>query len=146
MISMMAEKCSPGRIKRREYLMYLVAVRDQEHRARQLNLHVRKKKLREIPGVRVLGVPARRAGIVSFTAEPLQPLDVALLLDSQGIAVRSGTHCAIPLHRRLGLSGSVRVSPAFYNTAEEIDGLAVALERSLDSARKGGILKAKGNG
>lgn len=48
MISMMAEKCCPGRIKRREYLMYLVAVRDQEHRARQLNLHVRKKKLREI--------------------------------------------------------------------------------------------------
>ena len=48
MISMMAEKCSPGRIKRREYLMYLVAVRDQEHRAREMNLHVRKKRLREI--------------------------------------------------------------------------------------------------
>ena len=48
MISMMAEKCSPGRIKRREYLMYLVAVRDQEHRAREMNLHVRKKKLRQI--------------------------------------------------------------------------------------------------
>ena len=128
-------------------LEYLHAIGRRRIAAREnALLRYTEKKLREIPGVRVLGVPARRAGIVSFTAEPLQPLDVALLLDSQGIAVRSGTHCAIPLHRRLGLSGSVRVSPAFYNTAEEIDGLAVALERSLDSARKGGILKAKGNG
>ena len=128
-------------------LEYLHAIGRRRIAAREnALLRYTEKKLREIPGVRVLGDPARRAGIVSFTAEPLQPLDVALLLDSQGIAVRSGTHCAIPLHRRLGVTGSVRVSPAFYNTAEEIDGLAVALERSLDSARKGGILKAKGNG
>ena len=85
----------------------------------------------------MLGAPAHRLGLVSFTAEPLQPLDIALLLDSQGIAVRSGSHCAIPLHQRLGLAGSVRVSPAFYNTAEEIDALAVALARTLDCAGKG---------
>lgn len=97
-------------------------------------LRYTEKKLREIPGVRVLGSPAHRFGLVSFTAEPLQPLDIALMLDSQGIAVRSGNHCAIPLHQRLGLTGSVRVSPAFYNTAEEIDALAAALERTLDSA------------
>ena len=97
-------------------------------------LRYTEKKLREIPGVRVLGSPAHRYGLVSFTAEPLQPLDIALMLDSQGIAVRSGNHCAIPLHQRLGLTGSVRVSPAFYNTAEEIDALAAALERTLDSA------------
>ena len=48
MITLKAEKAVPGRIKRREYLMYLVAVRDQEHLAQQLNLHVRKKKLRQI--------------------------------------------------------------------------------------------------
>jgi hypothetical protein len=48
MIRLRAEKAVPGRIKRREYLMYLVAVRDQEHRAREMNLHVRKKKLRQI--------------------------------------------------------------------------------------------------
>ena len=71
---------------------------------------------------------------------------LTMLLDSQGIAVRSGSHCAIPLHARLGLSGSVRVSPAFYNTAEEIDVLAAALARVLDSARKGGVLKDKANG
>ena len=48
MITLVAKKCGEGRIKRREYLMYLVAVRDQEYRARQMNLHVRKKKLRQI--------------------------------------------------------------------------------------------------
>ena len=48
MIRLRAEKAVPGRIKRHEYLMYLVAVRDQEHRAREMNLHVRKKKLRQI--------------------------------------------------------------------------------------------------
>ena len=109
-------------------------------------LRYTEKKLREIPGVRVLGSPARRSGLVSFTAEPLQPLDIAMLLDSQGIAVRSGSHCAVPLHQRLGIAGSVRVSPAFYNTAEEIDGLAAALRRTLDSARKGGILEERRNG
>lgn len=128
-------------------LEYLHAVGRRRIAAReQALLRYTEKKLRELPGLRVLGSPRRRAGCVSFTAEPLQPLDVAMLLDSQGIAVRSGSHCAIPLHARLGLSGSVRVSPAFYNTAEEIDVLAAALARVLDSARKGGVLKDKANG
>ncbi|MBQ6249498.1 MAG: aminotransferase class V-fold PLP-dependent enzyme [Oscillospiraceae bacterium] len=128
-------------------LEYLHAVGRRRIAAReQALLRYTEKKLRELPGLRVLGSPRRRAGCVSYTAEPLQPLDVAMLLDSQGIAVRSGSHCAIPLHARLGLSGSVRVSPAFYNPAEEIDGLAAALARVLDSARKGGVLKDKANG
>ena len=109
-------------------------------------LRYTEKKLREIPGIRVLGSPALRSGLVSFTAEPLQPLDIALMLDSQGIAVRSGSQCAIPLHKRLGLTGSVRVSPAFYNTAEELDGMAAALARILDSARKTGAIPVSGNG
>ena len=115
-----------------EYL-HAIGRRRIENRENAL-LRYTEKKLREIPGVRVLGSPTRRFGLVSFTAEPLQPLDIALMLDSQGIAVRSGSQCAIPLHQRLGLTGSVRVSPAFYNTAEEIDGLAAALERTLNSA------------
>ena len=109
-------------------------------------LRYTEKKLREIPGIRVLGSPALRSGLVSFTAEPLQPLDIALMLDSQGIAVRSGSQCATPLHKRLGLTGSVRVSPAFYNTAEELDGMAAALARILDSARKTGAIPVSGNG
>lgn len=123
-------------------LEYLHAVGRRRIAAReQALLRYTERKLRELPRLRVLGAPRRRASCVSFTAEPLHPLDIALLLDSQGVAVRSGSHCAIPLHERLGISGSVRVSPAFYNTAEEIDGLAAALERALDSARKGGALR-----
>ncbi len=128
-------------------LEYLHAVGRRRIASREQRLlRYTEKKLREIPGLRILGSPGRRSGCVSFTAEPLGPLDVALLLDSQGLAVRSGSHCAIPLHERLGVSGSVRVSPAFYNTAEEIDVLAAALERALDSARKSGILGRTGNG
>jgi cysteine desulfurase/selenocysteine lyase len=124
-------------------LEYLHAIGRRRIEAREnALLRYTEKKLREIPGVRILGDPARRFGLVSFTAEPLQPLDIALLLDSQGIAVRSGSQCAIPLHQRLGLTGSVRVSPAFYNTAEEIDGLAAALERTLSSVGK----RVSGNG
>ena len=128
-------------------LEYLHAVGRRRIAAReQALLRYTEKKLREIPGIRVLGAPRRRAGCVSFTAEPLHPLDIALLLDSQGVAVRSGSHCAIPLHERLGLSGSIRVSPAFYNTAEEIDGLAAALTRALDSAGRVGALRGAKNG
>ena len=128
-------------------LEYLHAVGRRRIAAReQALLRYTEKRLREIPGLRVLGSPRHRAGCVSFTLEPLQPLDVAMLLDSQGIAVRSGSHCAIPLHARLGVSGSVRVSPAFYNTAEEIDVLIAALERTADSARKSGLLKDGKNG
>jgi cysteine desulfurase/selenocysteine lyase len=102
-------------------------------------LQYAEKRLRELPGLRILGAPKQRAGVLSFVAPPLQAYDIAMLLDSQGIAVRSGSHCAIPLHRRLGLSGSVRVSPAFYNTAEELDALTVALRRSLEGAKKAGV-------
>jgi len=108
-------------------------------------LHYTEKKLREIDGISILGKPARRAGAVSFTALPLQAYDVAVLLDTQGIAVRSGTHCAIPLHRRLGIQGSVRISPAFYNNAEEIDALASALQRAMESAKKAGLPVGNGS-
>ena len=71
------------------------------------------------PG-RVLGHPRRRSGCLSFTLEGL-PFDVAVLLDQLGIAVRSGHHCAQPLLRWLGVEYTLRVSPACYNTPEEID-------------------------
>ena len=97
------------------------------------------KRLTEIGGLRILGAPEKRAGALSFVMEPLQAYDVALLLDKKGFALRSGSHCAGLLHARLGISGSVRLSPAFYNTREEIDKLADALEEIAQVARKAGI-------
>lgn len=85
--------------------------------------------LKRIPGVRVLGAPRRRTGCLSFVLEGASPFDVAVLLDQLGIALRSGHHCAQPLLRSLGLEYALRVSPAFYNTEQEIDGFLNGLDR-----------------
>lgn len=89
------------------------------------------ERLRSLPGVQVIGSPVERTGVVSFNVEGAHPFDVATLLDRLGIAVRSGHHCAMPLLASLGLEGAVRVSPAFYNTHEEIDLFIEGLERIL---------------
>ncbi len=102
-------------------------------------LRYAEEKLRAISGVLVLGSPARRAGVLSIVVPPLQAYDAAMLLDKKGFALRSGRQCADLLHRRLGISGSLRLSPAFYNTREEIDALCTALEEVIAVSRKAGI-------
>lgn len=79
--------------------------------------------------IQILGKPIRRAGVLSFTMDTLHPYDVAVLLDKQGIAVRAGHHCAQPLLDYYGLDSTVRISPAFYNTNQEIDRLIEAIGR-----------------
>lgn len=96
-------------------------------------------RLRDIPAVEVLGTPRERAGAVSFNLKGYHYFDVAKLLDQLGIAVRSGHHCAQPLLERFGLTGAVRVTPAFYNTKEEIDALADGVRRI--AALMGGMAK-----
>lgn len=84
--------------------------------------------LEAIGGVRFLGPgPAEKGGIVSFTVAGVHAHDVAQLLDRQGIAIRAGHHCTMPLHKRLGIQASARASFYFYNTPEEIDQLAAGL-------------------
>jgi cysteine desulfurase/selenocysteine lyase len=84
--------------------------------------------LAEIPGVRLLGpAPDRKSGIVSFVVDNVHPHDVAHLLNTQGVAVRAGQHCAMPLHHRLGVTSTVRASFYLYNTAAEVAALAEAL-------------------
>jgi len=81
--------------------------------------------LREIPGVTVYGPPPEeRGGIVAFTVDGIHAHDVAGALDREGIAVRAGHHCAMPLHARFGIPASVRASFYVYNTASEVDRLA----------------------
>jgi cysteine desulfurase/selenocysteine lyase len=82
-------------------------------------------------GVRFLGPePERKSGIVSFTLEKVHAHDIAQLLDRQGIAIRAGHHCAMPLHKRLGISASSRASFYFYNTEAEVYRLGQALEET----------------
>lgn len=79
--------------------------------------------------VTVYGAPARRHGAISFNLRGLGCFDTAKLLDAQGVAVRSGHLCAQPYVNALGAEGVVRVSPAFYNTTDELDAFAAALDR-----------------
>ncbi|MDD5336974.1 MAG: SufS family cysteine desulfurase [Candidatus ainarchaeum sp.] len=89
------------------------------------------KKLAEIRGLRMLGPePSKKTGIVAFTLEGVHPHDVAQALDSEGIAIRAGHHCAQPLHERLGINGSARASFYIYNGFEDVDALFSALEKT----------------
>ncbi|MGO9600096.1 MAG: SufS family cysteine desulfurase [Isosphaeraceae bacterium] len=89
------------------------------------------RSLSAIPGVRIVGQPACRAGSVSFVLEdpPVSALDVGTRLDLEGIAVRTGHHCCQPLMQRLGVAGTVRASFAIYNSPEEVQLLAEHLGR-----------------
>jgi selenocysteine lyase/cysteine desulfurase len=92
------------------------------------------KRLSPIDGVRVLGDPAERLSIISFTVEGKKPKDVEKALDEEGIAVRAGKLEAEPLLKALGTEEAVRASFMFYNTYEEADVLAAALEKIVRSA------------
>lgn len=85
--------------------------------------------LSSIGGLKFLGpAPEHKSGIVSFTLDGVHAHDIAQLLDRDGIAVRAGHHCAMPLHKRLGIAASTRASFYLYNTPEEVERLARSLE------------------
>jgi cysteine desulfurase / selenocysteine lyase len=87
--------------------------------------------LADIPGLKILGPePERKGGIVTFVIDGLHPDDVSKALDVQGIAVRAGHHCAMPLHDRLGITASTRASFYLYNTPEEVARLATGLREA----------------
>jgi cysteine desulfurase/selenocysteine lyase len=87
------------------------------------------EKLRAIDGIRFIGEPQQRSGVVSFLVGNTHPSDIGTLLDKLGVAVRTGHHCAEPLMDRFEIPGTVRASFALYNTKAEIDAFISALER-----------------
>ncbi|MEM9587774.1 MAG: SufS family cysteine desulfurase [Planctomycetota bacterium] len=91
------------------------------------------RALRQIEGVRIIGptVP-HKAGIVSFLMDEVHPHDLSQWLDTRGIAVRAGHHCAMPLHESLGIAASVRASFYFYNTPAEVEQLVEAVAEARD--------------
>ncbi|MFQ1658465.1 aminotransferase class V-fold PLP-dependent enzyme [Aeromonas veronii] len=88
--------------------------------------------LQQVPGLRLIGEPNQRAGAVSFLLEDIHPQDAATLLDMQGIALRVGHHCAMPLMESLGIGGTMRASLACYNNRDDVDALLAALHRLSD--------------
>jgi cysteine desulfurase/selenocysteine lyase len=87
------------------------------------------ERLATVPGLHMVGAPREKAGVLSFVLDGRRTEDVGSALDKDGIAVRSGHHCAQPILRRFGLEASVRASLAFYNVREDIDALVAALCR-----------------
>jgi cysteine desulfurase/selenocysteine lyase len=86
------------------------------------------ERIEEIPGVHVYGPEAEfKGGVVSFVLDGVHPHDVAQILDSRGIAIRAGHHCAMPLHDKYGLPATSRASFYLYNTPEEVDHLVDAI-------------------
>jgi len=87
------------------------------------------KALSQIPGLRIIGTAEHKASIISFVLDGIHPHDIGTILDSQGIAIRAGHHCAMPLMQRFKLPATARASFAFYNTEAEIDLLVQAIYR-----------------
>ncbi len=86
-------------------------------------------KVLAVPGVKLVGSATRKASVLSFVMEGIHPHDIGTILDSEGIAVRAGHHCAQPVMARYGVSATVRASFGLYNTEEEIDALVAGLEK-----------------
>ncbi len=87
------------------------------------------EQLQAIPGLRMIGTAPDKAAIVSFVMQGAHPQDIGTLLDENGIAVRTGHHCAMPLMERFGVPGTVRASFAAYNTVAEIERMGQCLHR-----------------
>ena len=83
--------------------------------------------LAAIPGLRIIGTAREKAAVVSFVLEGVHPHDVGTILDRDGIAIRTGHHCAQPVMQRFGIPATARASFALYNTREEVDALVAGL-------------------
>ncbi len=94
-------------------------------------LHYATAALGQIPALRIIGTAKEKAGVLSFIFDHVHAHDVGTILDQEGVAVRAGHHCAMPVMQRFGVPATARASFALYNTTEEIDVLVRAIERVL---------------
>ena len=88
------------------------------------------EKARATPGIKLIGTADCKASVLSFLLEGAHPADLGVLLDKQGVAVRTGNHCAQPIMDQFGIPGTVRASFSFYNTFAEVDRLFAAIEKA----------------
>lgn len=98
----------------------------------QENVLIKKaiSQLRQIPGMQLVGEPGKRCAVISFLVEGAHPNDIGTLLDQQGVAVRTGHHCTMPLMDRLGLPGTVRASFSLYNNDYDVERLIEAVNKA----------------
>lgn len=101
----------------------------RKHEARLLAYAT--EQLENIPGLTIIGKAREKVSLVSFVIKGAHPQDIGILLDNQGIAVRTGHHCCQPLMKRFDIPGTVRASFALYNTREEVDKLIIGLHKTI---------------
>jgi cysteine desulfurase/selenocysteine lyase len=89
-------------------------------------------KLKTIDGLRIIGEADQKAGLISFVLDGVHPHDIGTMLDGEGVAIRAGHHCAQPVMERFGVPATARASFAMYNTFQEIDILAEAIEKTIN--------------
>lgn len=89
------------------------------------------QQMNAIEGLRIIGTAKNKVSLISFVIKNIHPQDIGVLLDNQGIAVRTGHHCTEPLMKRFGIPGTVRASFAMYNTKEEVDRLIAGIKKSI---------------
>jgi cysteine desulfurase/selenocysteine lyase len=95
----------------------------------QMLLRYAQDKLAAIQGLRIIGQAREKAGVVSFILERIHPHDIGTILDQEGIAIRTGHHCAQPVMQKYGIPATARASFAFYNTVEEIESLVRGIQK-----------------
>ena len=85
-----------------------------------------------VPGLRIIGTAVEKAGVISFVLDDIHPHDIGTILDQEGIAIRTGHHCAQPVMDRFGIPATARASFAFYNTQEEVDRLVIGIQKVVE--------------
>ncbi len=103
---------------------------DRIHAHEQALLDYGTRALQDIPGVRLVGTARDKAGILSFLVEGIHPHDLGTILDAEGVAIRAGHHCAMPLMTRFGIPGTARASLALYNERADLDALVAAIHKA----------------
>lgn len=98
-------------------------------------LHYATEELQNIDGIRLIGTAKQKVSVASFVVEGVHPQDLGILLDNQGVAVRTGHHCTQPLMNRFGIPGTTRASFAMYNTKDEIDVMIAGLQKAIKLLR-----------
>jgi cysteine desulfurase / selenocysteine lyase len=110
-----------------EYLNQLGTDEIERHEAGLLSYAT--SRVEAIPGVRIIGTAREKAGVLSFVMDEIHPHDIGTILDSEGIAVRTGHHCAQPVMQRFNIPATARASFGLYNTREEVDALVAGIQK-----------------
>ena len=117
-----------------EYLEAIdfAAVEEHEH---DLLEQASRRVLAEIPGARLIGTAPKKASVLSFVVDGIHAHDIGTIVDSEGVAIRTGHHCAMPVMERFGVAATARASFAFYNNHEDVDRLIAGLKKAVEIFR-----------